>query len=149
MKFDGVKFLLSQVGAIEFFNEKYPKSEYKVAYNWNPFHLNWMGFSLIKKQQEKHNPFTDEGLDSNLYKEIKKKYPYFKFEEQMGRKKSFDPEYLLQFLIKLGYEYPEDRYLRELQNPFTGEKLEILYDENNKPYAIKNSKGDILEKKNG
>jgi len=147
MKNDAVKYALNQISVIEFLKEKFPKSEYMIAYNWNPFNLEYMGFSLIRKELKAHNPFTDEGLDENLYRMIMAKFPDFKFLEQLNEKRKYEKEFLLQFLITLQYEYSEDRLCRELFNPFTGEKLEVIYNEFNKPTGIKNTKGEIVSTK--
>lgn len=140
MSTDAVKYALSQVEVIKFFKEEYPLSEYRIQYMWNPFTLDYASFALVKKDQEMWNPFSEKGLAKHLREDIKRVNPDFLFKEEFFNGRDYDQEFLLQFLMSIGYEYSTDRKLRELMNPFTKEKIVVHYDENDEPYVLVDGK---------
>jgi len=130
------KDLSDELDVMRYIQETFPQSEWVIQYMWNPFNLVYTSFGLIKRDQKTWNPFNDsDGMAKTLRETISVKFPNFKFEEEWNGKE-YDQEFLLQFLISLGYEYPADKKLRELMNPFSGEKIIIHYDENDEPYLI-------------
>lgn len=128
--------LIDELNVRIFIQKTFPQNEWRIEYMWNPFSLKYTSFALIKKNQKTWNPFNDsEGLAKTLKETISSKYPSFKFEEEWNGEE-YNQEFLLQFLISLGYEYSEDRKLRELMNPYTMEKIVVHYDENDEPYLM-------------
>lgn len=143
---DAVKYSLNQFRVIKFFYENYPKAEWKICYFNNPFSLEYMTFLLLRKNQEMYNPFSDDGLAKNLREVLKKDFPDFSLKEEFYHDRDYDQEFLLRFLISLGYDHPIDKKLRELYNPFTKEKITLHYDENNQPYLIVDGKRQYKNK---
>jgi hypothetical protein len=138
---NAVTYALNQVAVLGYFNEKFPKSQWRIQYLWNPFSMDYACFLLTKKEQKVWNPFSDsEGTAKSLRANLKREFPDFQFKEEFFDGRDYDQEFLLQFLISIGYEYSVDRRLRELMNPFTKEIIIVHYDENNEPYLLVDGK---------